>query len=82
MVIPAQTVPAEGLLGAQRPDPLVRTARGIAILALVLGGLGADAVVSSAHSSADHARTHHAGPREVGAFQVCPVKNGVIEDCG
>jgi len=51
-------VPAEGLAGVVRTDPLVRTARGITILALVLGGLGAGAAASSGHSGADHARTH------------------------
>ena len=52
-VIPAQTVHAGGSTGAVRTDPLVRTARGITILALVLGGLGAGAAASSGHSSAD-----------------------------
>jgi len=51
-------VPTEGVAGAVQTDPLVRTARGITILALVLGGLGAGAAASSGHSGADHARTH------------------------
>jgi hypothetical protein len=53
-----RTVPAEGLTGAVRTDPLVRTARGITILALVLGGLGAGAGASLGHSSTDHTRPH------------------------
>ena len=53
-----RTVPAEGLAGAPRTDPLVRTARGMVILALVLGGLGAEAAASPGHVSADHANGH------------------------
>ena len=56
-VIPARTIPVEGLPGALRTDPLARAARGILILSLVLGSLGADAAASSAHGSADHAST-------------------------
>jgi len=54
----ARTVPVEGLAGAPRTDPLARTARGIFILTLVLGSIGADAAASSGSSSADHAGTH------------------------
>jgi hypothetical protein len=38
-----RAVPVEGKAEAPRTDPLVRTAHGILILALVLGCLGADA---------------------------------------
>ncbi len=57
-VMPTRTVPVQGLAGALRTDQPIRTARGILILALALGSLGADAAVSSGHSSADHARSH------------------------
>jgi hypothetical protein len=58
VVIPARTVPVEGLTGALQADPLVRAARGILILAVILGSLGADATAWSAYGSADHASTH------------------------
>ena len=57
-VMPAQTVPVQGLAGALRTGPPIRTARGILVLALALGGLGADAAVSSGHGSADHASSY------------------------
>ena len=57
-VMPTRTVPVQGLAGALRTGPPIRTARGILILALALGGLGADAAVSSGHGSADHASSH------------------------
>jgi hypothetical protein len=38
-----------------RNDPLAQAARGILILAFVLGSLGADAAVSSGQGSAGHA---------------------------
>jgi len=57
-VMPARTVPVQGLAGALRTGPPIRTARGILILALALGGLGADAAASSGHGSADHANSH------------------------
>jgi hypothetical protein len=54
----ARTVPVEGLPETPRTDPMVRATRGILILALALGGLGADAAASSGHGSADHAVSH------------------------
>jgi len=58
VVIPARTVPVEGLTGPPEADPLVRTARGILILAVILGSLGTDAAVSSGYGSAGHASAH------------------------
>jgi hypothetical protein len=58
VVMQARTVPVEGLTGALRTDPLGRAARGIVILALVLGGLGADAAATSGYGSGDHASAH------------------------
>ncbi len=58
VVTQAQTVPAEVTPGAPRNDPLVRTARGMLILALLLGSLGADAAASSAVGSVGHANGH------------------------
>ena len=55
--IPPRTVPVEGLAETPRTDPLDRTARGILILALALGGLGAGAVASPGHG-AGHAISH------------------------
>ena len=51
----ARTAPAEGLPETPRTDPMVRTTRGILILTLALGSLGADALVSASHVNADHA---------------------------
>jgi hypothetical protein len=52
--------PAEGLAEVSRADPPRRAARGILILALVLGGLGAEAAVTSGHSTGDQASTQQA----------------------
>ena len=52
--------PAEGLAEVLRADPPRRAARGILILALVLGGLGAEGAVTSGHSTGDQASTQHA----------------------
>jgi hypothetical protein len=41
-----------------RTDPLAWAARGILILALVLGSLGAVAAASSGYGSGDHASAH------------------------
>jgi hypothetical protein len=51
-----RTVQIEGRTGALRADPLGRTARGILILALVLGSLGAEAMALSSHDTSDHTR--------------------------
>jgi hypothetical protein len=51
-----KTVSAEGSTGSSRADSIGRTARGVAILALVLGSaLGAEAAASSGPGSAGHA---------------------------
>jgi hypothetical protein len=50
----ARTAPADGVTEAQRTDPLVRTARRILILALVLGSIGAEAAASSGFAGTDH----------------------------
>jgi hypothetical protein len=54
----ARTVPVGGLPETPRTDPMVRTTRGILILALLLGGLGAEATELSGHGSAGHASAH------------------------
>jgi hypothetical protein len=70
-VTQARTVPVEGSTGAERADPLVWTARGIVILALVLGAFGADAAISPGHISADHARAHQpAGSTHLAAGRI------------
>ena len=51
---------AEGLAEASRADPPRRAARGILILALVLGGLGAEGAVTPGHGPGDQASTQHA----------------------
>jgi hypothetical protein len=54
----ARTVPDESLAEAPRADSLARTARGMVIMSLVIGGLGAGAAASSGHASADHVNGH------------------------
>ena len=56
----ARIGPAEGLAEVSRADPPRRAARGVLILALVLGGLGAEGAVTSGHSLGDQASTQHA----------------------
>jgi len=77
-VIQARTVPAEGLPEALRTDPLVWTARGILILALVLGSLGADAAASSDYGSADHASTHKPAGNIHLAASAYPIRSSQI----
>ncbi len=55
VVMQARIVPVETSPVTPRTDPLVHTARGILILALVLGSLGADAAASSGYGSVGHA---------------------------
>src|SRR5215475_15728016 len=55
---PARTVPIQGLAGSLRADPPIRAARGILILTLAAGSLGAGAAASAALISADHASSH------------------------
>jgi hypothetical protein len=50
-----RTVSLEEFPEGPRSDPPAQAARGILILALVLGGLGAGAAASSGYGSADHA---------------------------
>jgi hypothetical protein len=57
-VTPARTVPVQGLARALRADPPIRAARGIVLLALAVGGLGAGAAASAGLSNADHAGSH------------------------
>jgi hypothetical protein len=45
-----RAVPVEGKAEAPRTDPLVRTAHGILIMALVLGCLGGAAATASEHA--------------------------------
>ena len=52
--------PAESPAQVSRVDPPRRAARGVLILALVLGGLGAEGAVTSGHSLGDQASTQHA----------------------
>ncbi len=54
----ARTVPVEGSILVPRTDPRGRATRGMVIMALVLGGLGANAVVASGYGTSDHAGAH------------------------
>ena len=56
----ARTGPAQSQAGVTRTDPPGRAARGILILALVLGGLGAEGAVTPGHGTGDQASAHHA----------------------
>jgi hypothetical protein len=58
LIQPRYFFTAEGAPGAVRTDPLVRTAHGIAILAIAVGGFGAGAGALG-HSDASHVRAHH-----------------------
>ena len=64
----ARTVPVEGSMPGPRTDPRGRATRTVVIMALVLGGLGANAVAASDYGSSDHAGAHQpAGNIRVGA---------------
>jgi hypothetical protein len=52
--------PAESAVGVTRIDTPGRATRGILILALVLGGLGAEGAVASGHGTGDQASAHNA----------------------
>jgi hypothetical protein len=54
----ARTVPAAGPNGTPRNVPLVRTTRGILILAFALGSLGTDVAISAGYGTADHVSGH------------------------
>jgi len=57
-VTPARTAPVQGLAGSLRANPPIRAARGILILTLAVGSLGAGAAASAGLSSADHTSSH------------------------
>ena len=64
----ARIGPAESPAGVIRTDPPARAARGILILALVLGGLGAEGAVTPGHGTGDQASAHvAAGSNRLGA---------------
>lgn len=54
----ARTATAEGSPGAPRTDRVIRTARGLVILTLTLGSLGAAEAGSISLASPGHARGH------------------------
>lgn len=58
VVTQARIDPAESPAGATRTLSPGRTARGILVLALVVGGLGAEAGAASGHSTGDHSSAH------------------------
>ena len=55
----ARIGPAGSPAGVTRTDPPGRAARGILILALVLGGLGAEGAVTAGHGTGDQASAHN-----------------------
>lgn len=79
VVVQAPIGAAESPAGVARTDPPGRAARGILILALVLGGLGTEGAVTSAHSTGDHASTHYtAGNDRLEASSYLPSAGHVI----
>lgn len=56
--IQPRTVTAESSSSTLRTEPLVRAVNGIAILAIVFGGLGAGVAGSHSHHHAGHANGH------------------------
>ncbi len=56
----ARIGPAERPVQVSRADQPRRAARGVLILALVLGTLGAEGAVTSGHGPGDQASTQHA----------------------
>ena len=76
VAIPARTVPVEGSTGSAEADPLVRAARGILILAVILGSLGTDAMVSSGYGSAGHASAHQQAATVRLAASAHPIGSG------
>jgi hypothetical protein len=56
--IPPRTATVESSPSTARTEPLVRAVNGIAILAIVFGGLGAGAAGALGHSSTSHAHGH------------------------
>jgi len=83
VAIPARTIPVEALRGALGSDPMVRAARGILVLALVLGSLGSlgtDATASAGHGSADHASAHQPAGNIRLAASAYPIGSGHMPD--
>jgi hypothetical protein len=79
VVIPTRTVPVEGLPEALRADQLVRAARGILVLAVVLGSLGTDAMASSGYS-VGHANAHQQAGNIRLAASAYPISSRHIPD--
>src|SRR5258708_37737075 len=78
VAIPARTIPVEALRGALGSDPMVRAARGILVLALVLGSLGSlgtDATASAGHRRARPARARPPPGQIRRAGRAVPVKD-------
>ena len=73
----ARIGPAGSQAEVTRTDPPGRAARGILIMALVLGGIGVEGAVTSGHSTGDHVPAHHAASSnrpEVGAYLASSVR--------
>jgi hypothetical protein len=60
VVMQERTGLAKNPAGVARTDTPGRAARGILILALVLGGLGAEGAITSGHDAGDQASAHNA----------------------
>ena len=56
----ARISPAECPVQVSRADPPRRAARGVLIMALVLGAIGAEGALTSGHGPSDQASTQHA----------------------
>lgn len=76
VAIQARTVPVDGLPGALRTGPLVWAVRGILLLAVVLGSLGADAAASSGYGSGDRASAHQPAGNMRLAASAYPISSG------
>ncbi len=80
VVIQARNVPVDGSQGALRTDPLAWAARGILMLAFVLGILGAGAAASSSYGSGDHASAHQPASNIHLAASAYPVSSSHISN--
>lgn len=60
VVMQARIGPAESPADVPLTEPPGRAARGILVLALVLGGLGAEGAVTPAHGTSGQASAHYA----------------------
>ena len=74
----ARTDPVETLPGALRTGPLVQAVRGILILALALGSLGADAAASSEYGGIGHANAHQPAGNIRLAASAHPISSGYV----